>query len=107
MMPARASARASAASNASSCRTWFSDENAAVISGVENNPSLIRVSSDVEEGGFACSLEHDVEAVDDRAGALLSPRQERRAALLRHELQHRVGRICRFVGEVQPRRQVI
>src|SRR5688572_18086683 len=60
----------------------------------------------VEEDGFARTLQHDVKAIHDcsAAGAL---GQQRRPPLDRDTQQHWVVRIGRLVREVEPRQEVV
>src|SRR3954447_22404881 len=94
MTPARACARASAASKASIPSSQASAETAAAA---PPRPSTAPNSSEGEEDGLTLALHVDVEAV--AVGAAL--RDQRVPARLGHALQHGVAGVV-LVGEVDP-----
>src|SRR5579885_3309455 len=111
MTPARASARASAASKVSIPCTCAPDEKTADICAVLNKASsgsgMADSPSDVEERGLVRALQDDVEAVDNRCAIGLTAGQQGGASFGRNVLQHRIFGVGRLVGEVEARHGVV
>src|SRR4051795_7315264 len=94
MIPARAWARASAASKSSRACSHARPETCSATPPRASTPAK---TSDAEEDGLTLALQDDVEAIAVLAGL----DEQRVAALLGHRLEHRIAAVV-LVGEVDP-----